>query len=344
MIVKFSDFLDESLHNAISTEPEGETKKEAKKLGLIYTGFNRYTDKSGSIQYVVRRDKLVPVSSPASAKKTIKEATDTKKKPAVKKKAEPKKKPAAKKQASKAPTKTAQTPEQKAKEEEQAQKDSLAKSNQLDKTMGSASDEYLDSNVQQIIQTNDELIQLYDPAIFSDDEINAILAYQNGAADSINRYLYKGFDDGTDQDTADSVVQIIDSLDDAFEEAGAPMDYVVYTALSARYTPNKITPGSQYCFRGYVSASLDHNAIIDLFKFSEAPVDVLLEIDLIAGQKSLYIEGFNPNPEGDFEVLLPRGTTIQIDAGPSMVDPSFLDPTYSNSGKQIALFKCSIVE
>lgn len=298
--------ISESLSGAVTSELKGKASREAKRLGLKYIGFSRYADKSGNVTHVAKGDKLIPY--------TINEETK-----------KPTKKPAKK-----------DVKPSKEELERKAAMDTASADREIDKQTQA----YQQSNAAQIIQTNQALIQLYDPSLFSDEQIDAILAYVNGDAATINRYLYKGFDDVTDQNIAMTIGAEIDALDSAFDGAGAPMEYTVYTALSARYTPDKMKVGSTYIFRGFVSTSLDHNVITDQFAFSEGEVNILLELTIRPNQKALYLEGFASEPQGDFETLLPRGTTIQITSGPNPVDPSLLG---QNIQTNIALFSAEII-
>lgn len=59
---KFRDFLSEDMTDAL-VEPQSNSSKQAKQLGLVYVGFGRYEDpKTRQITHIVQNDRLVPFS------------------------------------------------------------------------------------------------------------------------------------------------------------------------------------------------------------------------------------------------------------------------------------------
>lgn len=59
---KFRDFLSEDMTGAL-VEPQSNSSKQAKQLGLVYVGFGRYEDpKTRQITHIVQNDRLVPFS------------------------------------------------------------------------------------------------------------------------------------------------------------------------------------------------------------------------------------------------------------------------------------------
>lgn len=60
-IKKFSRFMKEDLTGAL-VEPQSNSSAEAKRLGLTYVGFGRYTDNTGQVTHIVQNDKLIPFS------------------------------------------------------------------------------------------------------------------------------------------------------------------------------------------------------------------------------------------------------------------------------------------
>lgn len=230
--------------------------------------------------------------------------------------------------------------------EEETKKNDIDSEEQVNQTIAiddSIKNVYKNKNTKKIIKYDNALKQLYRPELFSPEEIEAIQFYTEKGFTDINRYLYKGFDPDTSPDQANMVVQQIQNIDNAFEEAGAPFDYTVYTGLSSRYDHRKIKPGTDYIFRGYISATLDHDLAINMFTFDEKQdVGVVLEIDIKKGQKSLYLESISNTP-GEFEALLPRGTKVTVMGGPMMID-SNITTSGTVVDKQFALFKCNIIE
>jgi len=315
MVNRFSEYLDESLASQMMVEPSSEAASMAKKMSLIYVGFGRYADKSGKVKYIVKNKKLYPFKGKDVEAAGL-DASDAQMNAA----------------AMKGDINTMAVLDKK-------QKASI----QGIKADESIKNKYQKQNTREIIAYDRQLRNLYQPSIFTPDEIDAIKYYTESGFNDINRYLYKGFDPETTPDQANQTVQKIQALDNAFEETGAPFDYTVYTGLSSRYDFRKIKPGKDYIFRGYISTSLDHDTAIDMFTFDQnQDVGVALEIDIKEGQKSIYLEGVT-DTQGEFETLLPRGTKIRVEGGPFMVD-SDVTTSGNNPGKQVALFKCSIVE
>jgi len=315
MVNRFSEYLDESLASQMMVEPSSEAAAMAKKMSLTYAGFGRYADKSGKIKYIVKNKKLYPFKGKDVEAAGL-DASDAQMDAA----------------AMKGDVNTMAVLDKKQKTAVQGIK-----------ADESIKNKYQKQNTREIIAYDRQLRNLYQPSIFTPDEIDAIKYYTESGFNDINRYLYKGFDPETTPDQANQTVQKIQALDNAFEETGAPFDYTVYTGLSSRYDFRKIKPGKDYIFRGYISTSLDHDTAIDMFTFDQnQDVGVVLEIDIKEGQKSIYLEGVT-DTQGEFETLLPRGTKVRVEGGPFMID-SDVTTSGNNPGKQVALFKCSIVE
>lgn len=315
MVNRFSEYLDESLASQMMVEPSSEAASMAKKMSLTYVGFGRYADKSGKVKYIVKNKKLYPFKGKDVEAAGL-DASDAQMNAA----------------AMKGDVNTMAVLDKK-------QKASI----QGIKADESIKNKYQKQNTREIIAYDRQLRNLYQPSIFTPDEIDAIKYYTESGFNDINRYLYKGFDPETTPDQANQTVQKIQALDNAFEETGAPFDYTVYTGLSSRYDFRKIKPGKDYIFRGYISTSLDHDTAIDMFTFVQnQDVGVVLEIDIREGQKSIYLEGVT-DTQGEFETLLPRGTKVRVEGGPYMIE-SDVTTSGNNPGKQVALFKCSIVE
>ena len=323
MVNRFSEYLDESLASQMMVEPSSEAAAMAKKMSLTYAGFGRYADKSGKIKYIVKNKKLYPFKGKDVEQANLDNIDVQKDNFALK---------------------------GQGKKGEGKEVDVMGVLDKKEKTsvQGIKADEniknkYQKQNTREIIAYDRQLRNLYQPSIFTPDEIDAIKYYTESGFNDINRYLYKGFDPETTPDQANQTVQKIQALDNAFEETGAPFDYTVYTGLSSRYDFRKIKPGKDYIFRGYISTSLDHDTAIDMFTFDQnQDVGVVLEIDIKEGQKSIYLEGVT-DTQGEFETLLPRGTKVRVEGGPYMIE-SDVTTSGNNPGKQVALFKCSIVE
>lgn len=298
------EFLNETLADEIKSEnPRTQAARDAKKMGLIYGGFGRYLDSKGNVAYTVHDGKLVPFKGLEDVQKMYDKAVS----------------------ATGNPEKTKQLRTQ-----ADTQSAVLKSRQALDQKI-------LRSKNRDAVRMNDKLNRVYGNML-QDDTIEAIQAYTSDAYESVNRFLYKGHDDGTDSQTEQNILNIVNALDTAFDGMSAPFDYSVYTGLSNRYKAEKIVPGAQYLFRGYLSASLDPNVAVS--GFEETQGQVILQIDITEGQKALHIDGVSSMPD-EMETLLPRGTLLQIVSGPHPLDATLLDP---NTKGKISLFHCAVVE
>lgn len=309
---RFSEYLGESLTDEMTTPPSSNASAEARKMRLNYIGFGRYADQTGNIAYVIQNDKLVPYRK----KEDI---------AGMAQKAGP-----------------AMGPEDK---KAFAIANAVQQGNQALQQVSKQSEQYRRRKDREVMKVNKELVNLYQPELYTPEEVDALIDYTDSLYGPVNRYLYKGFDPGTTPEDAQRITDNIEALDSAFEESGAPFDYTTYTGLSQRYDYRKIQPGNDYIFRGYISSSLDHNVAADVFMFTNGDsgaIGTMLEIDIKKGQKSIYLEGITEN-ETEFETLLPRGTKVKVISGPVLVDAETLTGNKSN-GNKIALFKCSIVD
>lgn len=312
---RFGDFISESLAAELTQEPQptSPTAQQARKMNLTYVGFGRYADKTGSIAYVVKNNTLVPFRGREEVAKLSQSAKDSM---------------------------------GGAKDEKQAQlAAAVDTSNSALGEVDARAKKYRERKDREVQLLNKELSNFYKPNLFTPEELEALEYYTEDGFGPINRYLYKGFDDDITVEEAQSLMSFVEDLDTAFEETEAPFNYIVYSGLSERYDPAKILPGNDYVFRGYISASLDHNVATDMFMFIETmdpnKAGVLLEINVRKGQKSIYMENMSGRSE-EYETLLPRGSKIRVESGPHMVDHSTLSGAYLRN--QIALFKCSIVD
>ena len=322
-MLKYEDFLKESLAVQAKSEPKTNASRQARKLGLTYMGFGRYADNKGALAYIVQNDTLVPYKSqddvdgmyikamatqqsePASKKKTATAGKGTKAQPA-------------------GPSKS-----------ETLRKEADTYNNTL-RTRKKEDGKILMKNVDK------ELFKFYQPDMFGDDELQALTDYTDETYGPINRYLYKGHDDGVTPEQDQQITSAISAMDSAFEETQAPFDYTVYSGLSSRYTPDKIQVKGEYLFRGYVSASLDFNTAIGGFAdVGNSDQPVVLQIEVKRGQKSIYMDAISSHP-GEQETLLPRGSKVQVVSGPHVLDASLFTDAYGTS--TIALFHCKLVE
>jgi len=320
-MLKFDEFLSESLAAEIKSEPKTAAAKEARKLGLTYMGFGRYSDNKGRLAYVVHDDRLVPYKSRDDLDDMYYKSWDASAS-----------KPVAKKSlgVNNKPDKASQL------------KSEFDFHDKVFKNRQKEDNKVLAQKDKEAQAVSDQLYKFYKPNMFDETELNAIENYTGEGYGPINRYLYKGHDEGLTPEKDQYINDSIDALDSAFEDTQAPFSYTVYSGLSSRYSPEKIKPGGEYIFRGYLSTSLSYETAISGFAeadFSDKPV--VLQIEISKGQKSIYVDAISDH-QGEGETMLPRGSKIKIISGPHVIDDSIVskDP----NGSQIHLFHCLIIE
>lgn len=304
-MLKYDDFLAENLAANVVVEPSSEAAAEAKKLGLTYLGFGRYADETGRVAYTVIRNKLVPFKHNEQLQKMVDKASNG----------------------------SQNDPEQQAAVEKQLKISRQVK----DKDIRSLTQTYKD-----IVRNEKEFKKAYNPANFTQEEIAALQAYTNDLFQPINNYLYKGFDDTVDPQTALDVQNTIVTMDNMLARTQAPFDHIVYTGLTSRYDPSKFNQGKDYVFRGYTSCSLDYNTALDVYtQVDQQAPKVLLQIDVQRGQNVTYVDSLT-GTTFDKEVILPRGSKIRILSGPHNIDDEII--VNYPKGEQISLFHCQLVQ
>lgn len=308
----FQKYLEESLVAEIKSEPKTASSKEAKRLGLTYMGFGRYADKKGNLAYIVDNDRLVPYKGRQEVQNMQSKSMSVV--------------PSAKKSLSVSNNKQ---------QEASFYNDVLNRREKQDSAI-------IKQKNKEAQALSDALYKFYSPNMFSAEELDAISNYTSEGYGEINRYLYKGHDQGATADMDEYLNNTIDALDSAFEETQAPFSYTVYSGLSSRYSPEKLKAGGEYIFRGYVSSSVSFGVAIDGFaetEISDSPV--VLQIEVKKGQKSIYVDPISDH-QGEGETLLPRGSKIKIISGPHIIDDAIVSE--SPWGTKIHLFHCQIVE
>ncbi len=335
-MLKFRDHLTESLASEVKREPNSDAATQAKKLGLKYMGFGRYSGKDGKVSYIVHDNKLVPFKGADVLQKDFAKAKAEKEKP---------KAPAAKTKSSKGkPAKKTPPKPDPMKEVDQA-------AVILQQRQASDQD-VLKKKEQEQEKTHRQLSAYSKTQVFSDEEMNAIDQYMLAGSIDVNRYLYKGYDEGTDNQTADYIQTVINGLDSAMSQSQIPFDYSSYTGLSARYKPEDFKLGQTYVFRGYVSTSLSHKTAIEGFaatqptakgkpkKAATGGAKVILQVDHKKGQKGIYVSHDDSVNQGDEkETILPRGTKLKVVSGPHTIDGEVLGGSDS-----VILFQCKVIE
>lgn len=316
---KFGDFLEESLALEVKSEPKTNASREARKLGLVYMGFGRYADNKGQIAYVVDNDRLVPFKRREEVQNMYSKAVQpTNAAPA----------PAPKKTAGGAPK------VDKAKVAQDQANFYTGVLNKRDKE----DVKILKEKSKQAELYNKELLKSYKPNMFDQAELDAIGFYKNGGAEAINRYLYKGHDEGVTNEQAAQIEASVQAMDSAFENTQTPFAYTAYTGLSGRYNPESFKEKGEYIFRGYTSASLDFTTAIDTLPEGAG---VVLQIEVSKGQKSIYADAVTENT-GEKESLLPRGSKIQVISGPHNIEDTIVGS--NPQGNMVSLFHCQLIQ
>lgn len=302
---KFGEYLEESLAAEIKSEPKSAAAKQARKMGLTYVGFGRYADNKGRVSYIVNNDRLVPFKGQEEVGKMFDKSSSI--------------------------------------NNDEKSKELFKQADQYYKINNKRSKEdnrILSQKDKEVIKTAKQLGSFYRPEMFDDAELDAIINYTGDAFNEINRYLYKGHDEGADANRADAVGRMVDALDSAFDETQAPFPFTVYSGLSGRYKAEKIQPGGEYIFRGYISTSLSHDVAISGFTDSAEPV--VLQIEVAKGQKAIYVDNLS-STDGELETLLPRGSKVKIISGPHSLPWSAIRGD-SEDQSAIQLFHCTLVQ
>ena len=316
---KFGEYLTETLADEVKSEPTTAAAAQARKMGLTYVGFGRYADSKGQVSYTVDKDRLVPFKKKEDIHGMYQKIHSAPPEPAPKKGEKPgiSKMQVMSKQADQFHT----TLKRRTKEDKKINKEKY----------------------KQAVQVNKALNNAYKPELFDTNEIEAIKYYTSQGFDPINRYLYKGHDEGVTPEDATAIESSVNTLDSAFEGTKAPFPYTVYTGLSGRYDPAKIAPGETYVFRGYLSTSLDYNTAISGFT-DLSDKSVVLQIEVQKGQKAIHVDGMSDNPGNEMETLLPRGSRVKIISGPHVLSSTSLDSDLYSDDFAVNLFHCVLVE
>jgi hypothetical protein len=308
-MMKYGDYLSESLAAEVKSEPKSGASREARKLGLIYMGFGRYADSKGKVSYIVDNDRLVPYKGREEVQSMYsKSITPSAQMKDVKGKAKP--------------------------NEAAFYNTTLNKRDREDKKL-------IKQKSKEAQAVNNQLYKFYVPSMFDQTELDAIEYYTAEGFETINRYLYKGHDQNVSPDQDNMINSTIEALDSSFEESQAPFPYTVYSGLSSRYDPSKFKPGAEYIFRGYVSTSIDFGTAIGGFAGTDTDSPVVLQIEISKGQKSIYVDSISTNA-GEGETLLPRGSRIKVISGPHKIDDTIINP--NPSGSTVHLFHCQLIE
>ncbi len=324
---KFGEYLEESLAAEIKSEPTSAAAQQARKMGLQYMGFGRYANSKGQIAYIVDKGRLVPYKTQEDVQGMYQKAHEMP--PAAPAKASKDGKPVE----DKAKTLEAQADEH----------------NRILTKRFNEDEKIANRKMREAIKTNKILTKAFPASMFDESEMAAMREYTNEGFGPVNRYLYKGLDDGSTQEDADYINGIVEGMDSAFSNSKAPMNYTVYTGLSERYTADSFAPGKDYVFRGYISTTLDYNTAIELFTEQNDDA-VVLQIEISQGQNAIHVSGFsNVNADEDFktdemETILPRGSKVKIISGPHVVMTNAINKDGYGGEWPINIFHCQLIQ
>lgn len=310
---KFNEYLDENLALELKREPKSAAAQQARKMGLTYAGFGRYLDRDGNVAYVVEKGKLIPYARYSDAEDLYGKAEDeeekeyftkSKKKAVGKKTQEQPKSKLLTKKAHDTYKRAEKIERDNEKRYSKIESESWKKNNELMRAFGS----YL----RQVARERPDIE-------------DAIRDYTAEAYEEINRYLYKGHDEGTNVTKNSQVIKYIEAIDEFIDGAESPVDYTVYTGLSERYSSINLRAGDNYLFRGYVSASLSPQVAHDTFAGGHrtGKEKIILQIEIQTGQKAVHIDEWSENGT-EMETLLPRGSIIRILSGPHKMKSSII--------------------
>lgn len=319
---KFGEYLEESLAAEVKTEPKTMAAKQARKMGLNYMGFGRYANSKGQVAYIVDKGRLVPYKTQEDIQGMYQKANEM---------------PPA------APSKNGKPVEDKAKSivsQADQHNDSMMR-------MSTKDQKIIDKKMREAIKNDKILRKAFPPDMFDENEMAALQEYTNQAFGEINRYLYKGHDEGQTPEDAARIEQLVTDLDSAFQDSKSPMSYTVYSGLSQRYKADSFIPGKSYVFRGFVSTTLDYNTAIEIFTEQDDNA-VILQIEVSKGQSAIHVSGFsNVNADEDFgddtnemETLLPRGSKIKVVSGPHVVMTNAINQDRYGGDWSINIFHC----
>lgn len=286
-----------------SVQSKSATAREAKRLGLVYMGFGRYGDKEGNVKYLVDKDRLVPFK----AHEKVLDAYNNEK---VKKTEETKKKP------------------------------SVVSDISVSKRIA-VQDRAIDKQKSlEVEKEHNILLKSLNPKIYDENEMAAIQSYTQDENGDINNYLTAGFPEGTTAEQANMMYDTLTGIDNAFEKSEIPIPISVYTGLSDRYNFEDFDKDNEYVFKGYISSSLNYKEASENYSSEKKDVPkIVLQIDLDAGQKGIYVAPMSGDKDSK-ELLLPRGTVIKVQSGPHFIDGQSIQAT--KGPEKIALFHCIV--
>jgi hypothetical protein len=324
---RYDDYLDESLAAEVKSEPRTAAAAEARKLGLTYGGFGRYMNRKGIVTHVVEKGKLVPFFKDDKIQDMLWKE---------KSKPKPESKPVSSKDKGKKPASKPKDTGDVAMKAWTTLEKRRADDGRLRNKFEKDASKVNNALSQHFREYFNQLDQHY---------YDTLLSYTEDSYEPINRYLYKGHDEGANKTNDSRLIRQIELLDEIIDNAEAPFPYTTYSGLSERYKPENIRPGEKYIFRGYISSSLSPQVAIDSFtgsRDSKNAKRVVLQIDIQGGQKALHVDEMSSN-SGELESILPRGSMVEIISGPHVMEDDMV--TDRGEGEsQIYLFHCTLIQ
>lgn len=336
-----TEIIKESLVNRIQRGQKSKTAQQASSMGLTYAGFGRYVDEKGEVKYIVQNGRLVPYKKYDEIRKINGQAFEIEQdaklskdlgnkgwnKP-VEKRPGGEKKTSVPAVAKKDPAKEFDLKAKNLRKKADTYKQWTDKRKQLDRQV-------IETDSKKARDLHNELLDYYNGA-FTQEQMDALLGYisasrigNNADHREINSFLYSGMDQKAYKDKQKQynnddqyishmlgrIYRSINRIDSAFEFTRTPKKLTVYTGLSSRYDPKNIEVGSTYIFRGYLSTSLDYK-VANSTGFGHS---IMIEIEVPADSKGIYISGLDAMDYDEKELMLPRNTHLQIVSGPHIM-------------------------
>lgn len=187
-------------------------------------------------------------------------------------------------------------------------------------------------------QTLDMLTQTYGPNSYDENEIAAIQDFSSQSYSDINDYL-SNFPSGTPikqmmpEGPDDNRTDIIGTLDSAMKRVRAPMEFITYTKLGSDGDKSQIIPGTQFKLKGFRNTTVNLGTVLS----QSDPSSTVLQIRVKKNSRGIYTGQFSQNPE-EAEFILPRGTKIEVLAGPTKLVGS--DGQSGGKNKEIYYYDC----
>lgn len=194
----------------------------------------------------------------------------------------------------------------------------------------------MNADVQQL---NDVLTQAYGPENYDEKELAAIQDFTSQSYSNVNDLLARlpagiAANKIQPQGPNDTTPDVIAGLDSAVKKVRSPVDFIAYAKLDGSVDRKNIIPGTQFRFKSFRNIATNLASIIDP---NDASVNVL-QIRVKKNSRGIYAADYSSTPE-DGEFILPRGTKIEVAAGPTKLVGS---DERSTINKEIYYYDCVV--